>query len=82
MRTVQLDEVTIAHLKDLDDEKKRAMQQAAMQAAGPYALQAHAVLQHFIRLNKLEGDWKLSEDNKSITSDTPNIAQRSTRKKK
>lgn len=79
MRTVQLDEATVSMLADLDAEKVRAMQQAAM----PYTLQAHAVVQVFMRQHKLDGNWQLSQDNKSIASqDQPNIAQRQSRKKK
>jgi hypothetical protein len=79
LRTVQLDEATVSMLADLDAEKIKAIQQAAL----PYNLQAHAVVQVFMRQQKLEGNWKLSKDNKSITSeDQPNIAQRQTRKKK
>jgi hypothetical protein len=79
MKTVHFDEITAAYIDDLG----KAMREAQIRAAEPFALQMNTAVQLFIRQNKLDGSWKLSPDGKSITSeDQPNIAQRQNRKKK
>ncbi len=57
-----LDEATRTYLSEINQK----MQDAQMQAAQPFATMMQSALQLTIRLNKLEGSWKLSEDGSKL----------------
>ena len=80
-----LDETTQQLLADIDAQSKQAAQQAAMNAVRPYSEQMQGILTLTCRMNKLEGEWKLSPDGKRLTKqgqpEQPDYTKKSTRKR-
>lgn len=82
IRKVDLDEATCGVLAELETGRNQAIQQAA----APFVQQMNVVLTLFLRQQKLDGNWRLTPDGKSVESAdeaaAPNVAQKSVRKRK
>lgn len=63
---ITLDEVTADFLRETKAEAEAKQREAAEQATMPYLNQQKAALQIFLRQNKLEGQWKLQADGKTL----------------
>lgn len=66
---VALDEVTIAFLQDVRTECEKKQREILSEMAVPFINQEQAALQLFIRRNKLEGSWRLTQDGNSLVKE-------------